>query len=121
MHIHLFLCIRLFRFFFSSRRRHTRCSRDWSSDVCSSDLKAGAHGELCGLLAIRSALEARGDMREVVLVPESADRKSVVEGKSVVLRGPCRTKQEACSTTYGTSGATMLATAALTSALNSSA
>src|SRR5207245_7326861 len=25
-------------FFFSSRRRHTRCYRDWSSDVCSSDL-----------------------------------------------------------------------------------
>src|SRR2546429_7020116 len=30
--------VKLF-FFFSSRRRHTRCSRDWSSDVCSSDLK----------------------------------------------------------------------------------
>src|SRR2546429_4513736 len=29
-------------FFFSSRRRHTRCSRDWSSDVCSSDLVRGA-------------------------------------------------------------------------------
>src|SRR2546429_4465536 len=28
-------------FFFSSRRRHTRCSRDWSSDVCSSDLGTG--------------------------------------------------------------------------------
>src|SRR6266542_4528850 len=27
-----------FFFFFSSRRRHTRCYRDWSSDVCSSDL-----------------------------------------------------------------------------------
>src|SRR2546429_7354825 len=27
-----------YSFFFSSRRRHTRCSRDWSSDVCSSDL-----------------------------------------------------------------------------------
>src|SRR4030042_1858166 len=27
-----------FFFFFSSRRRHTRCSRDWNSDVCSSDL-----------------------------------------------------------------------------------
>src|SRR5690554_7186375 len=27
-----------FFFFFSSRRRHTRCGRDWSSDVCSSDL-----------------------------------------------------------------------------------
>src|SRR5690606_41059116 len=26
-------------FFFSSRRRHTRFSRDWSSDVCSSDLE----------------------------------------------------------------------------------
>src|SRR5690606_39823531 len=34
------LRLRLFvyRFFFSSRRRHTRFSRDWSSDVCSSDL-----------------------------------------------------------------------------------
>src|SRR3989449_4817905 len=30
-------------FFFSSRRRHTRCSRDWSSDVCSSDLVAYVH------------------------------------------------------------------------------
>src|SRR5690554_143784 len=28
-------------FFFSSRRRHTRCGRDWSSDVCSSDLNDG--------------------------------------------------------------------------------
>src|SRR5205814_3698733 len=27
-----------FLFFFSSRRRHTRCLSDWSSDVCSSDL-----------------------------------------------------------------------------------
>src|SRR5256884_6337207 len=37
-------CIRrsMFCFFFSSRRRHTRCSRDWSSDVCSSDLFATA-------------------------------------------------------------------------------
>lgn len=34
--------------------------------------KAGAHGELCGMLAIRAALEARGDARRVVLVPESA-------------------------------------------------
>src|SRR5216683_3439806 len=28
-------------FFFSSRRRHTRSDRDWSSDVCSSDLLTG--------------------------------------------------------------------------------
>src|SRR5690606_39658427 len=34
-----------FFFFFSSRRRHTRFSRDWSSDVCSSDLQTlqGVH------------------------------------------------------------------------------
>src|SRR5690606_4703164 len=32
-----FVCV-FFFFFFSSRRRHTRFSRDWSSDVCSSDL-----------------------------------------------------------------------------------
>ncbi len=34
--------------------------------------KAGAHGELCGMLCIRAALEARGDARKVVLCPESA-------------------------------------------------
>src|SRR6266511_3148432 len=34
-----------FFFFFSSRRRHTRCSRDWSSDVCSSDLGFGLQPE----------------------------------------------------------------------------
>src|SRR5207342_3709657 len=39
----LFIFLFTFFFFFSSRRRHTRFSRDWSSDVCSSDL-AGAPG-----------------------------------------------------------------------------
>lgn len=34
--------------------------------------KAGAHGELCGILAIRAALEARGDARSTILVPQSA-------------------------------------------------
>src|SRR3989449_5111221 len=38
-------CRFCFFFFFSSRRRHTRCSRDWSSDVCSSDLKQGRFRE----------------------------------------------------------------------------
>lgn len=33
---------------------------------------AGAHGELCGIMAIRAALEARGEKRPIVLVPESA-------------------------------------------------
>ena len=34
--------------------------------------KAGAHGELCGMMAIKAALEAAGSSRTVVLVPESA-------------------------------------------------
>ena len=34
--------------------------------------KAGAHGELCGLMAIRAALEARGEKRNRVLAPESS-------------------------------------------------
>src|SRR6266704_5256681 len=42
---------RLRSFFFSSRRRHTRSKRDWSSDVCSSDLAAAA-----GLAALASRL-----------------------------------------------------------------
>ncbi|WP_407048232.1 aminomethyl-transferring glycine dehydrogenase subunit GcvPB [Methyloraptor flagellatus] len=34
--------------------------------------KAGAHGELCGMMAIKAAIKARGEARDVVLVPESA-------------------------------------------------
>jgi glycine dehydrogenase subunit 2 len=34
--------------------------------------KAGAHGELCGMMAIKAALAARGERRSVVLAPESA-------------------------------------------------
>src|SRR5699024_12052171 len=35
---YLLLFLLVYFFFFSSRRRHTRSKRDWSSDVCSSDL-----------------------------------------------------------------------------------
>src|SRR5690606_39463842 len=40
----------LFVFFFSSRRRHTRFSRDWSSDVCSSDLNLSC-ASICFLIS----------------------------------------------------------------------
>src|SRR3989442_12605914 len=36
----------VWRLFFSSRRRHTRCGRDWSSDVCSSDLGERIRGRV---------------------------------------------------------------------------
>src|SRR5699024_11868069 len=40
-------------FFFSSRRRHTSSKRDWSSDVCSSDLGlAKAHGRVLGYVVM---------------------------------------------------------------------
>src|SRR5690625_1405323 len=52
-------------FFFSSRRRHTRWPRDWSSDVCSSDLdsdeiRPGAHHTLDG---VATTLRDNSDLR----------------------------------------------------------
>src|SRR5699024_1784948 len=49
-------------FFFSSRRRHTRSKRDWSSDVCSSDLLSEA-GEVVG--AHRCAAEFHAIVTEL--------------------------------------------------------
>src|SRR5215813_15051196 len=46
-------------FFFSSRRRHTRCGRDWSSDVCSSDLQRLAQREVRFVDALRRQVAAR--------------------------------------------------------------
>src|SRR5436853_1134643 len=45
-------------FFFSSRRRHTRCLSDWSSDVCSSDLK----GETYTIEVLSDRLGSQTDM-----------------------------------------------------------
>src|SRR5439155_7447796 len=40
-YMYSFSALRIFIFLFSSRRRHTSWPRDWSSDVCSSDLDLG--------------------------------------------------------------------------------
>src|SRR2546429_9859511 len=48
-------------FFFSSRRRHTRCSRDWSSDVCSSDLDIFKHANYAGVARYGGVLALGGD------------------------------------------------------------
>src|SRR2546429_5223175 len=48
-------------FFFSSRRRHTRCSRDWSSDVCSSDLSDIC--EKAGITVVNTNFQ-HNDMRD---------------------------------------------------------
>src|SRR5690606_6799125 len=44
-------------FFFSSRRRHTSFSRDWSSDVCSSDLKLKQHDRSIGHRFVQDILK----------------------------------------------------------------
>src|SRR6266542_4862404 len=77
--VHLYI----FFFFFSRRRGHTRCYRDWSSDVCSSDLDGEPADMLCqpvdsysaalAVIAIQSALFAleqtgRGQQVDIALV-----------------------------------------------------
>src|SRR2546429_2274445 len=79
-------------FFFSSRRRHTRCSRDWSSDVCSSDLavrveslrpvgsaravRGGHHPNADARAARRPLHIARGLAATRAARPAAADRES---------------------------------------------
>src|SRR2546429_3779885 len=64
-------------FFFSSRRRHTRCSRDWSSDVCSSDLIAHRHLTMSVNLSAKQFLQPnlvediKKLLRELALPPEA--------------------------------------------------
>src|SRR5690606_39452035 len=98
-------------FLFSSRRRHTIFSRDWSSDVCSSDLTAceAALGETLGWLEREACFVRRGTnkvenrdawgaawgTRRMVARGfvgaayrhRTSDRKSVVEGKGCGCRG----------------------------------
>src|SRR6266700_6751662 len=59
---------KLLFFFFSSRRRHTRFSRDWSSDVCSSDLVGRS-----------IAVELLENGHEVLLVDKEPHRIAVDE------------------------------------------
>src|SRR2546421_8944200 len=62
-------------FFFSSRRRHTRSDRDWSSDVCSSDLHylyLGALLFVCGAVCMATKRNAIGVLIGVELVLNGA-------------------------------------------------
>src|SRR6266478_7699407 len=66
-------------FFFSSRRRHTRCDCDWSSDVCSSDLAIANGGLLVRPYLVRRVLTPEGD---VVLANEPAVVRRVVSART---------------------------------------
>src|SRR5439155_15624617 len=67
-----FFCLMPLRFFFSSRRRHTRWPRDWSSDVCSSDLA----GYLPGACAKRT----RKTQDNSVATPPRVETQGVADG-----------------------------------------
>src|SRR5438445_12800954 len=73
-------------FFFSSRRRHTRYWRDWSSDVCSSDLVAVAdrHPRAAGAraLQIHHEEEDQGGEHDEGVVPRSEERRVGKECRS---------------------------------------
>src|SRR3712207_7661641 len=66
-------------FFFSSRRRHTRYWRDWSSDVCSSDLKLSDGVRRVNASASASREEAPQEVAALVGEHPAADLGTVVE------------------------------------------
>src|SRR5699024_11706645 len=73
-------------FIFSSRRRHTRSKRDWSSDVCSSDLVVSGAGsditgpaDLAGKKVAVNSLGAAGDLTIMAAVEQDGGDPSTIE------------------------------------------
>src|SRR5262245_62406022 len=106
-------------FFFSSRGRHTRCLSDWSSDVCSSDLRggpaaggAGGAGGGVGLAATlaereaprsasvaakrRGSASALGELERLAGALAAVDRKSACREREEIAGGcgAVQTKRE---------------------------
>src|SRR3712207_8109861 len=80
-------------FFFSSRRRHTRYWRDWSSDVCSSDLIVitGASGQL-GRLTAELVLD-RVPTSEVILTTRRPESLSDLAERGASVRKADRSEE----------------------------
>src|SRR3989442_3218745 len=88
-------------FFFSSRRRHTRCGRDWSSDVCSSDLSGWPTG--CRAGGATSAWCPRQSRKSPALRTRAAVRHRSEEHTSELQSRPhlvCRLLLEKKKTYY---------------------
>src|SRR6266536_5042356 len=97
-----------FFFFFSSRRRHTRSTRDWSSDVCSSDLlDVDLAGAAAAVRAGEREPEKQPGVLTIILRPELERRRveahgliervqregalpGLAKGKASALREGCR-------------------------------
>src|SRR5690606_41102485 len=84
---------RLGLYFCSSRRRHTRFSRDWSSDVCSADL----NGKNCFVAGVNPK-KAGESLMDIPIFGSVADAKSATGATASVIdvppavigRAPCR-------------------------------
>src|SRR5206468_7198109 len=95
IHVYLIRCwlcvVFCFFFFFSSRRRHTRSDRDWSSDVCSSDLKPAAVAKAVdkpeGPVLLTEA-------RTVTLDNEGPQLPAFVAARPEIGRASCRERVE---------------------------
>src|SRR5438067_483434 len=80
------MCV-MFLFFFSSRRRHTRSKRDWSSDVCSSDLydnnstdRTVEIARAAGALVRRELHQGKGNVVRRMFADVDADIYVLVDG-----------------------------------------
>src|SRR5258706_11839648 len=76
-------------FFFSSRRRHTRLVSDWSSDVCSSDLRKRALSRLSLFFSLPPPREKGRDEKGLFSFLWSADDEYIVAISLALLRAGC--------------------------------
>src|SRR5687768_17838051 len=86
--LHLYFYF-FFFFFFSSRRRHTRCSRDWSSDVCSSDLQASAGPNIAGQVTTVPLIRISLDVSNMDMLwwPSAGATKKAVAASPAIAAG----------------------------------
>src|SRR5690554_6621894 len=81
-------------FFFSSRRRHTRCGRDWSSHVCSSDLIEFAETiTKHGAIMIDNSSAFRMDEDVPLVVPEVNAEDALNRPRNIIANPNCTTAQ----------------------------
>src|SRR5439155_3800536 len=93
------VCYCLF-FFFSSRRRHTRWPRDWSSDVCSSDLRVlGTHffnpaTKMRLVEIVPGPVTSRDTVKRTRALVESWRKTTVLAKDTQIGRASCRERVE---------------------------
>src|SRR5437868_12806267 len=101
LHVPIYFMISFF-FFFSSRRRHTRSKRDWSSDVCSSDLT----GAQAGIFTDKVHTKAK-----IKTINAKPIEKDLSAGKVIIVAGFQGINEEGQITTLGRGGSDLTAIA----------